>query len=100
MCLRHFSLFWRKLKPNILKKSVPVIACILVSAFLVSCEKDNVENPTAVALAGSYKFVSLEMNGVSTTSASDGSDVESAVTVTNYRTKNNAGTVVFTTSTL
>lgn len=83
-----------------MKKSLASITCILVCALLVSCQKDNAENPTAVALAGSYKFVSMEMNGVSTTTATDGTNVETSVMVTKYITRNNAGTVTFTTSTL
>jgi hypothetical protein len=83
-----------------LKKSLLSIACILVCALLISCQKDNAENPTAVALAGSYKFISMEMNGLSISTATDGTDVERVETVTKYKTKNNSGTVTFTTSTL
>ena len=83
-----------------MKKSLSVLTCTLVCALLISCQKDNAENPTALSLAGSYKFVSMEMNGVATTTANDGTDVVKAVTVTKYKTKNNTGTVNFTTSTL
>ena len=63
--------------------------CVL----FVNCKKDATDPPT-----GTYSFVSMQTNAVSTTSSTDGP--HTTVHVKNYVTKYNAGTVTFAASTM
>ena len=83
-----------------MKKLVPLFTCILVSAFLISCQKENSNQNVDAGITGNYKFLSLKMDGVSTSSASAGTYTEKAVTASKYTTQNNAGTISFTPTTM
>jgi hypothetical protein len=82
---------------------VRLILFVLVSLFVVSCQKEGSfevanNNNNGNALVGTWKFTSLRAITKVDISASDGTDSERIVSTSDYTTTNNKGTIKFNAS--
>ncbi len=77
-------------------KLTTTLLTLSVSLIFMSCYKDLKDQlPTALAtsIQGNYKFVSMTANTTVTQQVTSGADVAKTVTVANYTTTNNEGTL-------
>ena len=75
-----------------------ILLSILTVLFFVSCQKEisDVQAPANQNnLLGDYKFISMDVNTRVTQELTLGGDVEKTVTVSNYTTNDNSGTITF-----
>lgn len=72
-----------------------VIAVLLAFSLLmtISCKKQSGKN--AVDITGTWSFVSMNVNGTTTTESLLGSETDKSVMVTRYTTDNNTGSITF-----
>lgn len=70
--------------------------------FLVSCQKEPSEQISAGSndITGNYKFVSLTSHTIASDEISVPGDDEKEVTISNYTTKENSGTINITSNTM
>lgn len=73
-----------------------LLSSLAIIAMLASCKKDKTDNNTS-GIEGTYKFKYLSAQTSSTVTGSYGDKV---VTLSDYTTQNNQGTVVFNNTTL
>jgi hypothetical protein len=66
-----------------------------ICTLLVSCQKENSTSSSQANFLGNYKFISMQANTTTTAQATDGTDVEKTINLTNYITKENSGTIKF-----
>lgn len=89
-----------------MQKGLGALIAILSAFIFTSCQKEisglleDTNTQQKIELEGNYKFVSVEANTNVSNEITDGSDVLKAVTVTAYRSQNNAGTVKLDATTL
>jgi hypothetical protein len=76
-----------------LKTFLNPLAGLLMCALLVSCKKESSGGDGTHPPTGTYSFVSMQTNAVSTTSSTDG--FHRTVHVKNYVTTYNAGSLTF-----
>ncbi len=87
------------------KKNLLVLCVIMTAFFLNSCQKEvsvdtlgggNGGGTTNTTLAGTWKFVDMNVVTETTVEESDGLLVAKATNLSDYITRNNAGTISFT----
>jgi hypothetical protein len=82
-----------------MQKGLGTLVAISSALIFTACQKeisgpqDNTSTQQKIDLEGNYKFVALEANINVSNEITDGSDVLKVITVTDYRSQNNAGTV-------
>jgi hypothetical protein len=76
-----------------MSKLTLTLSISLFSLMIISCSKE--ESQEQKGLSGNYKFISAEAHIVSTTEAGSGPDNEKVITYTDYITKNNSGSLLF-----
>ena len=78
-----------------MKKLPFALSVIIVSTLFVSCQKEVVSDIQGGAFSGTYKFISMQVNSISTVQADFGVEVEKTVTISHYLSKDNSGTIKF-----
>lgn len=77
-------------------KTFNVLRIILLSFAIVSCQKDiNQPTSSAADITGTWTLVSFDVNITAVQQVTEGADEIKTVSVNNYITKTNSGTITF-----
>lgn len=87
-----------------MKSLYSVLAIVLATVIFTSCQKEvsdefRTDPNTQASLIGEWKFLGMETNSISTMSYTESGTTYKDVTVSAYKTKDNAGTTTFSSST-
>jgi hypothetical protein len=83
-----------------MRNIVLVLLITVMAVSFVSCKKDDVNPTGSNPMTGNWKFIGLAATTESTVQLSEGSSQFKTLTVSDYATINNAGTIAITSSTL
>jgi hypothetical protein len=72
---------------------------IIVAISVVSCQKDSPATPDSNTLVGNWKFIGITAHTNTTSQTAFGSTVLKNITLSDYTTINNAGTIAINTNT-
>jgi hypothetical protein len=76
-------------------KPLNVLRVILLSFVIVSCQKDIDNTAAAADITGTWNFISIDAKTSNTQQTADETDVFKTITVNDYVTEKNSGTIIF-----
>jgi uncharacterized membrane protein len=82
-----------------MKKNLLITTAIIITLFLLSCNKDS-DTPTTIDIKGNWTFISMDANTTAIVESSQGAQTQKTITYSSYTTQNNTGTITTDASTM
>ena len=82
-----------------MRNYIPTLLLGMAAIFVVSCQKETPDTPDSNPLVGNWKFIGITAHTNTTSQTSFGSSVLKNITLSDYTTINNAGTIAINTNT-